>query len=169
VSVRPDKQELADWLRGPYRSHVVAIGRASTRKMCASSVLPDVLERLLARTRFEVMLALSRAVDPADGVNFGFDALSTGLVYRCQDAERTPGWVPVSQPRMRLTDRVLSLIAADYLLRSDDYEQALYTCGACDRVAFDAQAKACGGTCRSHAHSDIRELAPPGPATALAG
>jgi hypothetical protein len=170
VSVRADKQELADWLRGPYRGHVVAIGRTSMRRMNAASVLPGALEKLLARTRFEVMLGLSRAIDAADGVSFGFDALSSGLVYRCQDADRTPGWVPVSHLRMRLTDRVLSLVAADYLLRSEDYEQALFTCSACGLVAFDAQAKARGGICRSHArNSDIRELAPAPSIAALAG
>jgi hypothetical protein len=71
---------------------------------------------------------------------------------------------------MRLTDRVLSLVAADYLLRSEDYEQALFTCSACGLVAFDARAKARGAVCLSHArNSDIRELAPTAPMAALAG
>jgi hypothetical protein len=61
---------------------------------------------------------------------------------------------------MRLTDRVLSLIAADYLLRSEDYETALFTCSACGITAFDA-ARVETGVCRAHAthrYSDIREL-----------
>ena len=68
--------------------------------------------------------------------------------------------MPVAQPRMRLTDRVLSLVAADYLLRSEDYETALFTCSACGLTAFDA-ARAQLGVCRAHAthlQSDIREL-----------
>ncbi|HEY6460430.1 MAG TPA: hypothetical protein VIY73_09770, partial [Polyangiaceae bacterium] len=122
-------------------------------------VLPGVLTNLLAKTRLEVSLGLLRARDPADGVGFGYSALAAGHVYRCQDAEGAPGWVPVAQPRMRLADRVLSLVAADYLLRSEDYETALYTCSACGLTEFDAS-RAPVGVCRAHARSDVRELSP---------
>ena len=73
------------------------------------------------------------------------------------------GWVPVAQPRMRLTDRVLSLVAADYLFRSHDYERALFTCCVCGLTAFDAE-RAEVGVCPDHAAhpaSDIRELVRP--------
>ena len=51
-------------------------------------------------------------------------------------------------------------MAADYLLRSEDYETALFTCSECGLTAFDAR-RASVGVCRSHAaalQSDIREL-----------
>jgi hypothetical protein len=70
---------------------------------------------------------------------------------------------------MRLAERVLSLFAADYLLRSEDYEQGLFTCAACDELHFDASRRS-SGVCRAHearAHSDVRELAPAGQAQAL--
>src|SRR5271165_3339851 len=115
VAREVDKEQLAVWLRGPYRAHVVVLARSLTRRMGAATVAPGALERLLTQARREVEAALEGTRDPEEGVSLGFSALSSGLVYRCQDAEGTPGWVPVAHPRMRLADRVLSLVAADYL------------------------------------------------------
>jgi hypothetical protein len=159
VAESPDKEKLAGWLRGPYRTHSVTLARSRTRRLGATSVVPGALATLLVRTRREVLLGLLRARNMEDGVGFAYGALAAGHVYRCQDVEGTQGWVPVAQPRMTLADRVLSLVAADYLLRSDDYETSLYTCSACGLVEFDA-ARAALGVCRAHAHSDIRELSP---------
>jgi hypothetical protein len=160
VAPAADKAVLAEWLRGPYRAHVVVLARSRTRRMTAASVLPGTLEKLLSQTRLDVGLGLLRARDAEDGVSFAYSALAAGFVYRCQDADGAQGWVPVAHPRMRLADRVLSLVAADYLLRPDDYESALYTCANCGLVEFDPK-RAALGVCRAHAHSDIRELAPP--------
>jgi hypothetical protein len=171
VAPSGDKQQVAEWLRGPYRSHVVALGRSRTQRIGAAAVVPGALARLLAQTRLQVSVSLLRARDPEDGVGFGYSALSAGLVYRAQDRTGAQGWVPVAQPRMRLAERVLSLVAADYLLRSQDYETALFTCATCGLTSFDA-ARASIGVCDAHAvegaagvgearpsmKSDIREL-----------
>jgi hypothetical protein len=94
VSVHADKQELADWLRGPYRSHVVAIGRTSTRRMEAASVLPGMLEKLLARTRLEVSWACrarsTRRTESASG--------STRSRAASYTAARTPSARPAGCP-----------------------------------------------------------------------
>jgi hypothetical protein len=163
VSLERDKASLAEWLRGPYRSHVVMLARSRTQRLGPASVVPGALERLLDRTRLEVGVGLLRARDPEDSVSFGFHALSAGLVYRCQDSRGDQGWVPVAHPRMRLAERVLSLVAADFLLRSDAYT-ALYTCQDCGFVEIDAECAKLG-ICRAHAHrppanSEIRELSP---------
>jgi hypothetical protein len=160
VAPRGDKQGLAAWLRGPYRAHVVILARSRNRRLGAATVTPSALEKLLTQARLEVSLGLLRARDAEDGVSFGFSALAAGLVYRCQDSKGAQGWVPVAHPRMRLADRVLSLVAADYLLRPADYETTLYTCSACGLVEFDGARATLGGCC-AHAHSDIRELGPP--------
>jgi hypothetical protein len=168
VAPSADKAVLAEWLHGPYRAHVVMLARSRTQRLAAANVVPGALAKLLSQARLDVGVALLRTRDPDDGVSFGYSALAAGLVYRCQDAGGAQGWVPVAQPRMRLADRVLSLIAADYLLRPEDYETALYTCAACGLVEFDAR-RAAIGVCRAHAHSDIRELAPRPTAQAAAG
>jgi hypothetical protein len=72
---------------------------------------------------------------------------------------------------MRLADRVLSLIAADYLLRADEYEAALFTCSLCGRVGFDAEGKARGGIRETHEagirRSDVREILGEAPGSGL--
>jgi hypothetical protein len=160
VSRRPDKTVVAEWLRGPYRAHVAAIAPTRTRRIETSQLVPGALEKLLVRARQEVTAALRLSRETSEGVAFGYSALAAGLVYRARDAAGADGWVPVAQPRMRLVDRVLSLVAADYLLRSDDYENALFECVRCECVAFD-RLRIEGGICDAHAQrSDIRELSP---------
>jgi hypothetical protein len=158
VSVRPDKHALAEWLRGPYRVHVVALAPMRTRRVDSSGLMRGALERLIVNARREVTEALLSARDPSDGVAFGYSALAAGHVYRCRDADGIEGWVPVSHPRMRLFDRVMSLVATDYLLRSDDYENALFACVRCENLVFDA-GRAEGRVCAAH-QSDVSELAP---------
>jgi hypothetical protein len=152
VGLLGDQQELAHWLRGPYRTHAAPVAHAARPRIDAASVPPRVLHRILAGARTEVMQALAR-----------IDAMAAALVVRCQDSAGAQGWAPVAHPRMRLVDRVLSLVAADYLLRGDDYEQALFRCETCGLLAFDAQARADAGqrgACRAHARRGARELAP---------
>jgi hypothetical protein len=157
VSQRPDKTALAEWLRGPYRAHVVALAPMRTRRIDSSVLVKSALERLIVHAREEVSRALLEARDPESGVSFGYTALAAGHVYRCRDATGTEGWVPVALPRMRLIDRVMSLVAADYLLRSEDYEQTLFSCVRCESLVFDA-ARVEGNVCAAHV-SDVHELA----------
>ena len=167
VSVRADKAVLADWLRGAYRTHVVTLGPTRTRRIDASGVIPGALEKLLSRTRTAMLRELELARDPIEGVAFGYTALAAGFLYRCRDAAGTEGWIPVALPRMRLLDRVLSLVAADQLLRSEDYETALFACNRCGARVFDAE-RIEGRVCAAHA-SDVGELMAGASRRALAG
>lgn len=167
VSVRPDKAVLADWLRGAYRRYVVPIASLRTRRIDSSGIMPGALAKLLTHTRLEVLTALEIARDPVEGVAFGYGALASGHLYRARDVDGAEGWVPVAQPRMRLTDRVLSLVAADHLLHSEEYETSLFECVRCEMWVFDAE-RAEGRVCAAHA-SDVRELAPAASRRALAG
>jgi hypothetical protein len=56
--------------------------------------------------------------------------------------------VPTSDAR-RLADRVLSLVAADYLARPTDYDTDLSVCMTCKTVEFDAVSRA-RGICHRH-------------------
>ena len=167
VSVRADKAVLADWLRGAYATHVVAVSAMRTRRIDSSGVMPGALSKLLTHSRLEVLSALELARDPIEGVAFGYSALASGFLYRARDAEGREGWVPVAQPRMRLTDRVLSLVAADHLLRSHDYEMAMFECTRCEMLVFDAE-RVDGRVCAAHA-SDVRELVKGASRRAIAG
>jgi hypothetical protein len=158
VAVREDKSVLADWLNGTYRPLVVATAPMRPRHVHPGGVPPKALAMLLKRTRVEVTSALQLAKDPVEGVTFGYSALASGHLYRARDVDGAEGWVPVAQPRMRLTERVLSLVAADYLLRSEDYETHMFECVRCEHWVFDAE-RVDGRVCAAHA-SDVRELAP---------
>jgi hypothetical protein len=160
VGASRGKEQLVEWLRGPYRSHVVTLAHASHRRIAPATLRPSSVQKLLTRTREQVGATMLSLCNPEEGVTFGYEALAAGLVYRCQDKRGAQGWVPVAYPRMRLLDRVLSLVAADHLLRAGDYESLLFQCSACEALAFDAGRRALG-ICSAHAaHSDIRELAP---------
>jgi hypothetical protein len=145
----PEKARLARWLRGPYEAHVVAVAASHAPGLGAATSVPSALGKLLSQARLEVGLNLYHARDPEDGVSFGYTAIAAGFVYRCQDAAGASGWVAVAQPQMRLADRVLSLVAADYLFRPQDYETRLYVCTACGRFEMDAT-RAPANLCAAH-------------------
>src|SRR5579883_2046715 len=87
VGASRGKEQLVEWLRGPYRSHVVTIARASHRVITRASVRPSSVQKLLTRTREQVGATMLSLSHPEEGVTFGYDALAAGLVYRCQDAK----------------------------------------------------------------------------------
>lgn len=153
------KQELAAWLSGPYQSLV-----AHAAVLQGDSGLPPPrrpgrlreldVRALLVRTRNEVVEALREASEPAGTVTLGFDAQFAGDVLRCEDVTGEVAFLPCARPGMHLTERVLSLAAADSLVFAEDYETHLAICGRCDEVAFDAVARG-RGVCRRHAASGI--------------
>ncbi len=161
------KPELGAWLAGPYRDvtrHArEALDLAARRDaimarrsaVARRTIAPYAIERVMREAHDEVLITLRTLVQPDGGVGFAFSALGGALVSRCRDDQGEPGWIPVSPTRMRLAERVLSLIAVDYLTRPDDYESSLAVCSTCRVVAFDATARA-RGLCRVHAGSGIR-------------
>jgi hypothetical protein len=154
------KPELAAWLAGPYRDVTryarEALDLAATRTVVARrSIAPYAIDRVMREAHDEVLAVLRTLAQPDGGIAFAFSALGGSLVGRCRDDAGDPGWIPVSPTRMRLADRVLSLVAVDYLTRPEEYESALAVCATCRVVAFDSAARA-RSLCRVHAGSGIR-------------
>jgi hypothetical protein len=104
----------------------------------------------------EAIEVLRQLAEPEGGVSFAFGAVDS-LVEHTFDGstEHEASWVPLAPSRMRLADRLLSLLAVDYLTRPEDYESKLFICSRCTLVGFDAAARA-RGLCRVHAVSGIR-------------
>lgn len=146
------KAELAMWLLGPYSQ---AAHRVNNTPEQAPPALREIdvqeIEKLLACARAEVIDALERLRDPEQAARTVFAMLASNFVVACQDGNGGQGWVPTMTAR-RLADRVLSLFAADYLLRPADYEQGLAVCGICEHIAFD-ELQARRGICNRHASS----------------
>lgn len=138
------KPELAQWLTNAYRwptsfakPREIGIPPASRRM----PIQVDKLEELLAETRSEVHAAFERVAASTD-ISFSYAAIHGGSIERCQDAEGAKGWVPVDGRGMRLSERALSLIAVDYLVRPADYLGLISVCKECGRVSFDALCRA---------------------------
>lgn len=108
------------------------------------SLPPEAVARLLARTHREVTHELGRfaQVYGGDPMGFVFRARARGHVIRCVDARGRAGFVPVAtRGAMRLSERVFSLFATDYLLRPKAYDEHCTVCARCHDVVFDPRAR----------------------------
>lgn len=139
-SDRWGKAELAMWLMGPYAmvahyAPTYAQRRSGEAMRHAPPLLREIdarmVERVIATARAEVMEALDGTTDAQGALDFALRMIAAGFVARCMDLRGTSGWVPTTDAR-RLADRVLSLLAADYLARpnTDDSGLALWTSGS---------------------------------------
>jgi hypothetical protein len=165
------KRELGAWLRGTYEPIArFAAGEGVMLDDAPASqrvVSPHAAERVMRDAREEVVAHLAELANPEQALAFAFDAIGS-LAARCEDEAGEVGWIPIGRPRMRLAERALSLVAADYLTRSEDYEERIAICSRCGIVAFDAAARS-RGLCRLHAASGIRFRSSVPPASKAAG
>lgn len=153
------KGQLAMWLMGPYGqitqyTHAVErVTQSGRYPRVQAPMLREIdarmVDRVISSARDEVIARLAQMQDEAEGEPaFVYDMVSLGFVVRCEDARQIEGWVPSSTAR-RLADRVLSLFAADYLVRPHDYDSELAVCRKCGVVEFDPICRA-RGVCGRH-------------------
>jgi hypothetical protein len=147
-----DKSDLAAWLTGPYHRVTQRRGERVTNPALFTDqnlVAVERLEELMLRARVEVVTTLSEASRSGGSIVFVGEAIRRGGILPTRTSDDADAWAPVDVLRMRLTDRVLSLFAADYLIRPVDYASDLVACLACGAVAFDATARS-SASCRAH-------------------
>lgn len=150
------KAELAMWLMGPYAQltqYVPSSSRPKTGEVTRPAPMlreidARMVERVIKSAREEVFAVLAETSSEEGGASFAFTMLSSGFVARCEDSRGTQGWIPTTDAR-RLADRVLSLLAVDYLTRPADYESDLAICPHCGAVSFDSVARE-RGSCNQH-------------------
>lgn len=152
------KAQLAMWLMGPYGQLTQFVSPFSRRRRGSGELVRSaplmreidarMVDRVIRNAHDEVMRTLKRSCDPDGGASFAFTVLAAGFVARCEDKGRVAGWVPTTDAR-RLADRVLSLLAADYLTRPTEYETDLAICTKCKMVEFDALSRT-RGACPRH-------------------
>ena len=150
------KAELAMWLMGPYGQLTQYVSpfsrRRSGERACSPPLMREIdarmVDRVIRTAHEEVMTTLARMADAEGSASFAFTMLAAGFVARCEDRGQVAGWVPTSDAR-RLADRVLSLLAADYLSRPGDYENDLSVCHVCKTVDFSALSHD-RGVCHRH-------------------
>ena len=124
VAMDPDKLSLSDWLVGPYRD-ATRFGPRCIRRAYplappgAHHTTPTNIEDLVTMSKTVVLAALAAA-------QLGIDDLVELLppvvqVVPAHDVYGNHGFIPVDQARVRLVDRALALLVADYLTRPNDF------------------------------------------------
>ncbi|HWL89629.1 MAG TPA: hypothetical protein VNO21_27690, partial [Polyangiaceae bacterium] len=94
---------------------------------------------LIARVRDEVTDALDHVLtgDPA----FADECVRAGFVAPLKLSSGRVLYVAMNHKSLRLADRVLSLFAADYLMRPQDYRAKLSVCEYCRAVSFEKECR----------------------------
>ncbi len=146
------KIELARWLTGPYRRLTVRDAwdeppPSMTIANDVASNLDDRIVGVLETMRFDVLLVMRELMTAEGRSAFATLAFDTNLVVTSLGDEGVV--LPCARPRMSLTDRVLSLVAVDAIMRPEDFEHSLFVCSRCDQPVFDVASRP-RGTCRTH-------------------
>ncbi len=147
------KAELAMWLMGPYTRctrYCRAQHEAGGVELPLSwrSIDARFVDRVIGIARTSV-LDVFRSELSSDNVGaFASEMIQAGFVVRCADEQGYEGWLPTTKPR-QLAERVLSLLAADCLARSENFALELSVCRACNLVTFDELARQ-RGICHQH-------------------
>jgi hypothetical protein len=144
-----DKTDLALWLTGPYARATRHRERGERHfDVDRSALIPDdTIESLLTRVRGQTLAELETIVLDKGAFARAQAVADHGLVRRALDKTGTWTWIPIDGSRMRLRERVLSLLVADWL---DDplAWRALYVCHRCESVTFDEGARKIGHCAR---------------------
>jgi hypothetical protein len=125
LAMDPDKVSLSAWLVGPYRE-ATCFGPRRVRRTRPDApsgqhhTTPANIEDLVTMTRTVVITALEAA---QHGVDDLVELLPPVVqVEPAHDVYGNRGFIPIDGARMRLVDRVLALLVADYLTRPGDFQ-----------------------------------------------
>jgi hypothetical protein len=133
------KRDFLAWRFGSYH-------RATRRKCFLPSVVRlqshpgdpprEPLEMLLLQARSHVIRTLERHLFVGGAPKFADDLQAKGLLARTRGPGGEAQWTPIDCERP-LRDRVLSLFAADLLMRPEDYT-SLVVCARCGHMSIGA-------------------------------
>jgi len=130
LAMSPDKRALSAWLLGPYQDATAFAPRrhasAPHRGDSASDSSPPSgplhgVEELVAGAKRAVREAVHAALGPEGSEELIRLLPPVVHVTAAHDVYGGHGFVPMDVARTKLTDRVLSLVVADYLTRPDDF------------------------------------------------
>lgn len=141
------RRELATWLVCQYSPCLVADaavhpdGGVLSDGIATSMQLDDEsLERLILDARCGVLKLLADLPWPSEVAIHAEAAIGAGHVVATHDASGARRWVPVGRKRMRLVERVGSLLIADALENPSDYLM-LSLCRTCSELLFGGKAE----------------------------
>jgi hypothetical protein len=119
------KRELAEWLTNHYaKAMCLDEDPAPSERRPTRSVDPAALQWLTRAARIEVIRCAEDLLEHGEGAPFLSRLLVHGYVVPVRDAAGAEGFVPTTKPAMTFADRVLSLLAADFLTSPHEYESS---------------------------------------------
>lgn len=136
------KRELAAWLEGDYR-RTLRFDRTrrsepppSGVRLRGDGVTATRIADIVASAQASARLLLEELKNGRDDAIES--ALERALVVSVETADGMIVCVPAQIANAGLSDRIIALIAVDYLARPQDFEHLLVICDACERTAFGA-------------------------------
>lgn len=143
------RRELATWLACQYSPCLAADATthpdATPGKPASSeSVAPslrlddDMIERLILDARAGVLTLLADLPWPSEVELHAQAAIASGHVIATHDPSGERRWAPVGRRRMRLVERVSSLLVVDAMCSPNDYRN-LSLCRSCGELLFGSK------------------------------
>lgn len=133
------KRELADWLVGAYQYVTLRGHGGGVAPKNHGAVSRESVVELVERVRDEVRDALDHVLTGDAG--FVEELVQSGAVAPLKLPTGHEIHVAMNHRSLRLADRVLSLFAADYLMRRNDYRTKLTVCDDCHQVTFAGECR----------------------------
>ena len=120
MSMAPDKRALSEWLVGSYARATSFVPRRPHSLPPPGSRPPpsqsEAIEDLVVAAKTDAQSIIQAALEGgAEGLVQRLPSMVP--IMRVEDAFGGHGFAPLDGPRLRLADRVLSLIVADFLTR----------------------------------------------------
>jgi hypothetical protein len=116
------KGELADWLTNHYaKATCLDEEPAPSERTPSQSVQPDALRFLMRRARIEVIQCVEELLEHGEDAPFLSRLALYGYVVPVRDAAGVEGFAPTKACAMTFADRVVSLLAADFLTCPQQY------------------------------------------------
>jgi hypothetical protein len=116
------KGELADWLTNHYaRATCLDEEPAPSERKPSQSVQPHALRLLMRHARMDVLRGVEELLEHREDAPFLSRLVFRGYIVPVRDAAGGTGYAPTKACPMTLADRVLSLLAADFLTVPHQY------------------------------------------------
>ena len=116
------KGDLADWLTNHYaKATCLDEEPAPSERKPGQSVQPDALHWLMRKARVDVIQRVEELLEHGEDAPFLSRFALYGYVVPVRDAAGVEGFAPTKACAMTFADRVVSLLAADFLTCPQQY------------------------------------------------
>ena len=116
------KRELAEWLTSHYaKATCLEEEPAPSERKPRQSVQPEALQWLMRKARIEVIQGAEQLLEHGADAPFLSRLSAHGYVVPVRDTAGAEGFAPAKASTMTFADRVLSLLAADFLTSPRQY------------------------------------------------